>query len=398
MEPEVKSRKPANTAFKQQRLKAWQPILTPKTVLPTLFIVGIIFAPIGGLLLYASDNVNELVIDYTACANVGAQFQNVPKSDFSASFTGSSKIAIPQYRAEQGPLTGANPNNETISKCHLRFDIPKDLKPPVFLYYRLTNFFQNHRRYVKSFDVNQLKGSAIEANALAGSNCDPLSVASAPTTQDPNRRLPIYPCGLIANSMFNDTMSNLVLDPDNTKETYTFGSDGIAWASDADKYKKTSYTYSQALPPPNWAKRYPNGTYTAEYPPPDISTDQHFQVWMRTAGLPSFRKLYGRNDNDGLKKGQYEMVIDMNFDVTRYGGTKAIVISTVSFLGGKNPFLGIAYIVVGCICVLLGCIFTARHLYKPRKLGDHSYLSWNQNNGPSSSASMGGQGFNLSER
>ena len=26
------SRRPANTAFKQQRLKAWQPILTPKTV------------------------------------------------------------------------------------------------------------------------------------------------------------------------------------------------------------------------------------------------------------------------------------------------------------------------------------------------------------------------------
>jgi len=47
-----------DTAFKQQRLKAWQPILTPKTVLPTFFIVGIIFAPLGGLLLYASNNVS----------------------------------------------------------------------------------------------------------------------------------------------------------------------------------------------------------------------------------------------------------------------------------------------------------------------------------------------------
>jgi len=35
----------------------YRPILTPKTVLPMFFIVGIIFAPIGGLLLYASSQV-----------------------------------------------------------------------------------------------------------------------------------------------------------------------------------------------------------------------------------------------------------------------------------------------------------------------------------------------------
>ncbi|KAJ1929951.1 alkylphosphocholine resistance protein lem3, partial [Tieghemiomyces parasiticus] len=63
---ETKSKKPANTAFKQQRLKAWQPLLTPKTVLPTFFAVGIIFAPLGGVLLWASDSVNEIIIDYTA--------------------------------------------------------------------------------------------------------------------------------------------------------------------------------------------------------------------------------------------------------------------------------------------------------------------------------------------
>ena len=47
----------ADTAFKQQRLKAWQPILTPRTVLPTLFIIAIIFAPIGGLLIWGSNKV-----------------------------------------------------------------------------------------------------------------------------------------------------------------------------------------------------------------------------------------------------------------------------------------------------------------------------------------------------
>lgn len=35
-------------------------------------------------------------------------------------------------------------------------------------------------------------------------------------------------------------------------------------------------------------------------------------------------------------------------------------------MGGKNSFLGIAYIVVGGICVLLGALFTVAHLVKPR--------------------------------
>ena len=49
------------------------------------------------------------------------------------------------------------------------------------------------------------------------------------------------------------------------------------------------------------------------------------------------------------------------FPVTKYGGTKSLVISTVSILGGKNPFLGWAYIVVRAICVVLGC--NLRHYY-----------------------------------
>lgn len=36
-----------------------RPILTPKTVLPIFFVVGIIFAPLGGLLLWASSMVHS---------------------------------------------------------------------------------------------------------------------------------------------------------------------------------------------------------------------------------------------------------------------------------------------------------------------------------------------------
>jgi hypothetical protein len=56
-EKKPKTRKPPNTAFRQQRLLAYAPILTPKTVLPLFFAVGIIFGPLGGLLFYASSKV-----------------------------------------------------------------------------------------------------------------------------------------------------------------------------------------------------------------------------------------------------------------------------------------------------------------------------------------------------
>jgi hypothetical protein len=41
----------------QQKLTFPRPILTPKTVLPLFFVIGIVFSPIGGLLLWANSQV-----------------------------------------------------------------------------------------------------------------------------------------------------------------------------------------------------------------------------------------------------------------------------------------------------------------------------------------------------
>jgi hypothetical protein len=49
-----------DTDFKQQRLKAWQPILTPNWVIGTFAIVGLIFVPIGSVLKTESDNVSPI--------------------------------------------------------------------------------------------------------------------------------------------------------------------------------------------------------------------------------------------------------------------------------------------------------------------------------------------------
>ncbi|KAG0017440.1 hypothetical protein BGZ80_008282 [Entomortierella chlamydospora] len=358
-----------------QRLKAWQPILTPKTVLPTFLIVGIIFAPIGGLLLWASDTVKEISIDYTHCDQAGETFVQVPTDDYSIKFPGVTDYgAPPEYRSIPWVASGNNVTWDS-TKCTVKFNVPDDMKKPVFVYYRLTNFYQNHRRYVKSVDQQQLYGEARTISELKSGNCSPLDVVTENGTE-----YPIYPCGLIANSLFNDTIG-LFLNPfdstTNGNKTYILTDTDISWKSDRKKYQKTQYTdLSQIRPPPNW-RNFPNG-YSEQYPPIDPSQDEHFQVWMRLAGLPDFRKLYSKNENDDLTAGTYTIDIEMNYNVTAYAGTKHLVISTVSFMGGRNSFMGIAYVVVGSICVVLGLLFTARHLYKPRRLGDQAYLSWNQ--------------------
>lgn len=83
---------------------------------------------------------------------------------------------------------------------------------------------------------------------------------------------------------------------------------------------------------------------------------ESFIVWMRTAGLPNFRKLYGKIENP-LKAGKYNLSIINNFDVSSFEGSKHFVLSTTNVLGGQNYFLAICYIIVGGLCLMFGIIF-----------------------------------------
>ena len=102
---------------------------------------------------------------------------------------------------------------------------------------------------------------------------------------------------------------------------YNFTDKGIAWPGEARKYVDNPVpnhgygSYSDIVPPPNWMKRFPNN-YTEQNPPPNLKEDEHFQNWMRTAGLPTFSKLYFRNDNETMVKGRYRITIDMSKDET----------------------------------------------------------------------------------
>lgn len=78
----------------------------------------------------------------------------------------------------------------------------------------------------------------------------------------------------------------------------------------------------------------------------DVENNERFIVWMRTAALPKFRKLWGKIDTD-IEKGVYTLDVLNLYNVKDFDGKKTFIISTANAFGGKNIFLAVAYLVVG---------------------------------------------------
>lgn len=366
--------------FKQQRLKAWQSILPPWAVIALYFIGGCVFLVLGVVLLLMSWGVQEHTMYYG-----DTEYHSKP---------------------------------DVNGVVDLSFIVEKDMEPPIWVYYQLDKFHQNHRRYVKSRDDNQL-----QAPVPAKVSEQDLSACKPAVTSNDGRAL--YPCGLVARSVFNDTFAFVKKGPkDDTWKQLDVDSSAktIAWAADVESGKFKNYNpedkhedgrqYQEALdmwmvqrfPPVSCmqtglsdVKRYkpayvatkeingkkvpacqdygsenpkcnfvdkagnaivcPGGDYKLKVNPDWGLTSGHFMTWMRVAGLPHFRKLWGKIDEPLAAGTEVKVYVADNFPVEGFGGQKAVVVSTSSTLGGRNDFLGIGYLVVGVCCLIAGIYF-----------------------------------------
>ena len=64
--------------------------------------------------------------------------------------------------------------------------------------------------------------------------------------------------------------------------------------------------------------------------------NEHFIVWMRTAALPTFRKLYGKIDKDLDSGSTVTFEVDASFSVTEFEGKKSLVLSVTDALAGSG--------------------------------------------------------------
>lgn len=97
-----------------------------------------------------------------------------------------------------------------------------------------------------------------------------------------------------------------------------------------------------------------------------VLTLEHFIVWMRMSAMPDFRKHWGRVQQD-LEPGEYEVVIQNSYDVSRYSGKKYVVLSTTNAFGGKHYLLGGLLVGIGGLAVVLCVVFLIGYKAKEEK-------------------------------
>jgi len=387
----------------QQRLKAWRPFLSPAWVITCFAVLGIAFIGAGVVILFVNDSLVEVTKGYSS---EGSWING----------SGSSR-----YRQS---------DIDTVT-----LSITANMTAPIYVYYRLTNFYQNHRRYIKSSDSSQLLGSKTSTSASDYSTCDPW-IANAQGSI-------YYPCGLVARSVFNDTYT-LFVNRSGTVRTLQVdeSAEVAAWATDVQfKFGNLNPTavnsgstlnedaldmwvnhyfppkicrpkvYSAAIQPVyvktvevtgKGFRKAVCSNYTSGAPTCSFSLDPlgatdfdcaadtayevvtnpagwgvqngHFIAWMRTAGLPTFDKLYAKIDENLIVGDEVVVSVTSSFPVRSFEGTKTIVLSTVSILGSANNFLAVAYFVVGSVAIFFALVFGWAHWRHPRSLDAVRYL------------------------
>ncbi|XP_028291115.1 transmembrane protein 30C [Gouania willdenowi] len=321
-------RRPDNSAFKQQRLPAWSPMLTASTVLPFFYLTALICMLLGVLLLLTVQSTQEIKVDYTEAGTCNICLQK-----------------------RKNVTNGALP-----CSCTVVFSVEKAFRGNVFFYYGLRNFHQNLRRYMDSRDDAQTVGRA--------GNLKNPSTYCEPFRKDKNG-LPIAPCGAVANSIFNDSFSLVYHGSTGGFVPVPLLRNGVTWYTDKNiKFRnpqKENLTLAQVFegtaPPPYWQKP----AYALD---PSDSTNNGFInddliVWMREAAFPNFKKLYGvlfranKPFTKGLPVGNYSIHINYNFPVQHFQGRKEVVLTTLTWFGGQNHFLAIAYLVTSSVTLLI---------------------------------------------
>lgn len=383
------SKKPEDTDLKQQRLAASTPIGSPRVFLVTFYVVGVSLVLLG--------------VAYLSMENV------VYREQYDGPGTPNSQQACKIEVADDG------------RQCEVVIKVKKKMRPPVHVFYEIEGFHQNHRRYVKSLDWAQLNSREhLDRSEAKAGNCELLYA---------NGSLILNPCGLIPNTLFNDVITLESFDMrekkiawySDIKEVYK-QPEGFEWKRDAslsiddacfedrsflsdvrcadetcrayginqdcmgyvckgsyfDEFKcvqgeRVVFRYDRV---DKYA--YPFKTFPQVISPIVGVNNEHFAVWLRSAGLPHFRKLYGRILTTVDEDTDLVFTIENNWDVHAVGGKKYLVVGSLSPAnsGFEAEILGVAFVVVGCISLFFGLLFTAVHFFKPRKMGDKRFIPW----------------------
>lgn len=327
------SRRPREHPFIQQKIPGWQPNMSINDVLLYFMIAGAIFIVLGVFFLQASSDLTEYKLDYTDCTSEnGVKCRDLRRS-----------------------LTSMN------VPCICSFEITLPLiDGNVFFFYGLSQFNQNHRKYGWSRSDPQLNGERVPEKRQV-SDCLPYDGIYVNGTWKS-----YAPCGMIANSMFNDTFIMTSVNG----SVIPASRSGIAWPSDAktkfmnpvsdtcasnDEECKNnlSIAFEPYTKPSWWATDVQDLGNTDEEG--HGYKNEALMVWMQVAAFPNFRKKYAKVKEGLPLEGKYNLTINYNYPVSYnvVEGRKTFIVSNTGWMGQKNEFLGVAYILFGVVFTLI---------------------------------------------
>jgi hypothetical protein len=212
----------------------------------------------------------------------------------------------------------------------------------------------------------------------------------------------LNPCGLTANTFFNDEISLMNAGIEMNEEGIAWGSDmqymfahpdsfrsapcpegtcdnsccdGDEWSCETPAEKDGicySYYYANEDTTQYLYETYP------QINPLDGVNDEHFIVWMRIAVLPKFRKLYGWIDQPIANGTTLSFQLINNWEVGSFQGRKSLVMTTTNMFGGRNDWMGWYFYYVGFFMLGVALFTAVKQTFRTRKMGDRRYLKYKQ--------------------
>jgi len=233
------------------------------------------------------------------------------------------------------------PEGDFEKACEFEATIAEDMVGPVYMYYRITNFYQNHRSFVMYISPPQLDGDDISETK----NC-----MDKMTTGEDNKIL--VPCGHQGWSYFNDEINVTVsrgaasVCEDISLNSMSVCTNQTNIALDVDK--NLHFAASEDFDPEIHTRskaqyNFEGSLYRGPIEIPELN-DESLMVWMRYAATSKFHKLHSIIHHDLQKGDEITISVNNKFDVKHFDGQKEIILSTMGSFGGQHVRLATIFI------------------------------------------------------
>lgn len=240
--------------------------------------------------------------------------------------------------------------------------INEKISKPVYVYYHLTKFWQNHFLYVRSISENQLYDWDMDDVA----ECKGTGFGGDLAKNNDGKI--IVPCGLQGWSHFNDVINVTIKSSSNsTKCENCLTYENIALKIDKERLKSFNSDpgdgFTNTVDNQTWNGHPVRGeTYI-----PDLRTSEPLMVWMRYAPTSSFNKIHSIIHHDLDKGDVVELSITNRFNNHIYNGKKELIFTEAGSFGGKHTFLSIMFILAGALPFSTVIMILIAHVYIAKK-------------------------------